>query len=106
METALDYFFLAIHSRYDIEKPAVKRLIRNKLNIINELKYENKKLKDEQSKKERYLKKLATEYNLLGKECEKEGMKDAAVKNYKKALELCPSIPEAKRRLEKIENKK
>lgn len=106
MQTALDYFFLAIHSRYDIEKPAVKRLIRNKLNIINELKYENQKLKDEQSKKERYLKKLATEYNLLGKECEKEGMKDAAIKNYKKALELCPSIPEAKRRLEKIENKK
>lgn len=106
MQKALDNFFLAIHSRYDIEKPAVKRLIRKKLNIINELKDENEQLKKEQHKKERYLKKLAIEYNLLGKECEKEKMNDAAIKNYKKALELCPSIPEAKRRLKNLEKGK
>ena len=40
MQKALDYFFLAIHSRYDIEKPSAKRLIRRKLNVINSLKEE------------------------------------------------------------------
>jgi ATP-dependent exoDNAse (exonuclease V) alpha subunit len=105
MQKALDNFFLAIHSRYDIEKPVAKRYIRRKLNIINELKEENKRLKEQQKKQEDYLKKLAVEYTLLGKECEKEGMKDAAINNYKKAIELYPSAPEAKRRLKKLEKK-
>ena len=105
MQKALDNFFLAIHSRYDIEKPVAKRYIRRKLNIINELKEENKRLKEQQKKQEDYLKKLAVEYTLLGKECEKEGMGDAAINNYKKAIELYPSAPEAKRRLKKLEKK-
>lgn len=105
MQKALDNFFLAIHSRYDIEKPVAKRYIRRKLNIINELKEENKRLKEQQKKQEDYLKKLAVEYTLLGKECEKEGMEDAAINNYKKAIELYPSAPEAKRRLKKLEKK-
>ena len=90
---------------YDIEKPVAKRYIRRKLNIINELKEENKRLKEQQKKQEDYLKKLAVEYTLLGKECEKEGMEDAAINNYKKAIELYPSAPEAKRRLKKLEKK-
>lgn len=105
MQKALDNFFLAIHSRYDIEKPVAKRYIRRKLNIINELKEENKRLKEQQKKQEDYLKKLAVEYTLLGKECEKEGIEDAAINNYKKAIELYPSAPEAKRRLKKLEKK-
>ena len=105
MQKALDNFFLAIHSRYDIEKPVAKRYIRRKLNIINELKEENKRLKEQQKKQEDYLKKLAVEYTLLGKECEKEGMEDVAINNYKKAIELYPSAPEAKRRLKKLEKK-
>ena len=105
MQKALDNFFLAIHSRYDIEKPVAKRYIRRKLNIINELKEENKRLKEQQKKQEDYLKKLAVEYTLLGKECEKEGMEEAAINNYKKAIELYPSAPEAKRRLKKLEKK-
>lgn len=105
MQKALDNFFLAIHSRYDIEKPVAKRYIRRKLNIINELKEENKRLKEQQKKQEDYLKKLAVEYTLLGKDCEKEGMEDAAINNYKKAIKLYPSAPEAKRRLKKLEKK-
>lgn len=34
-DSFLRNFFLAIHSRYDIERPAAKRFIRRKLNIIN-----------------------------------------------------------------------
>ncbi|HRN16947.1 MAG TPA: AAA family ATPase, partial [Xylanibacter oryzae] len=41
MDKFLNDFFKAIHSRYDIEKPAAKRLIRRKLNCINSLKEQN-----------------------------------------------------------------
>ena len=102
MQSALDNFFLAIHSRYEIEKPAAKRLIRRKLNLINTLKEENQRLRDEQKEKEDLLKRLAVEYVMMGKECEREGMKEAALRNYQKALELCPEHPEAIRRIKKI----
>ena len=42
---------------------------------------------------------------MLGKECEREHMPEAAAANYRKALELCPDIPEAKRRLKKLRGK-
>ena len=109
MQGALDNFFLAIHSRYDIEKPSAKRLIRRKLGKVNSLIAENEQLREiirqkeeEKKKQEKFLKRLAAEYTLLGKECEKEGMSAAAIANYKKALELCPGHPEAKRKLKKL----
>ena len=105
MQRALDAFFLAIHSRYDIEKPAAKRLIRRKLNTINLLKDALQQAKEEQQRREKLLKQLATEYTLLGKESEKEGIIGAAIRNYEKALELWPAIPEAKRRLKKLKDK-
>ena len=109
MQTALDNFFLAIHSRYDIEHPLAKRFIRKKLNKVNELQAENERLrevikqKDEEKKKqEKFLKRLATEYVVMGKECERAGMKEAAITNYQKALALYPSHPEAKKRLKHL----
>ncbi len=112
MQAALDNFFLAIHSRYDIEKPIAKRFLRKKLNKFNLLKAENEHLRDiikqkeeEKKKQENFLKQLATEYVILGKECEKESMKDAAINNYDKAIRLCPEHPEAKRRLKKLKAK-
>lgn len=105
MQSALDNFFLAIHSRYEIEKPAAKRLIRRKLNLINTLKEENQRLRDKQKEKEDLLKRLAVEYVMMGKECEREGMKEAALRNYQKALELCPEHPEAIRRIKKIKKR-
>lgn len=106
MQSALDNFFLAIHSRYDIEKPAAKRLIRRKLNIINQKQAEIELLNEELTKKEDYLKELAIEYLVMGKECEAEKMNEAAIRNYEKALRLCPELPEAKRRLKKLKPKK
>lgn len=102
MQRALDAFFLAIHSRYDIEKPAQQRLIRRKLNIVNMLREECNLLKQQLRVKDDQLKHLAVEYNLMGKECEREEMYDAAIRNYEKALELYPNLPEAKRRLKKL----
>lgn len=101
----LTNFFKAIHDRYDIEKPSAQRLIRRKLNVINTLKEENRRLAKEMAKQKSFLKKLAVEYTLLGKECEHENMPEAAAANYRKALELCPDVPEAQRRLKKIEGK-
>ncbi|MGI6242017.1 MAG: ATP-dependent DNA helicase [Prevotella sp.] len=102
MQSALDSFFLAIHSRYDIEKPVSKRYIRRKLNIINIQKQEIERLKAEAEQREEYLKRLAVEYLVMGKECEHEGMPDAAIRNYEKALTLCPDLKEAKENIERL----
>lgn len=102
MQAAIDNFFLAIHSRYDIEKPAAKRLIRRKLNSVNMLKQQLAEAHALEAQRSEQLKRLATEYTLLGKESEKEGMPQAAIRNYEKALELWPELPEAKRKLKKL----
>lgn len=102
MQAAIDNFFLAIHSRYDIEKPAAKRLIRKKLNVINLLKQQLEEARAMEKQRAEQLKRLAAEYTLLGKESEKEGMPQAAIRNYEKALELWPDLPEAKRKLKKL----
>lgn len=99
----LDKFFLAIHSRYDIEKPIAKRFIKKKLNIINNQKEEIAHLKEEKKQRDKIMKRLAAEYTLLGKECEEEGMNDAAIRNYNKALELYPEAIDAKKRLKKLQ---
>lgn len=104
MDKFLNDFFKAIHSRYDIEKPVVKRLIRRKLNCINSLKKQNCKLIEEKKRQDKFLMRLAAEYTLLGKECEKEQMKGAAISNYKKAIELYPNAKDAIRRLKKLED--
>lgn len=102
LQAALDAFFLAIHSRYDIEKPSAKRLIRRKLNVINTQRQRIVDLQKQLKAKDDFLKKLAVEYVIMGKECEMENMREAAIRNYEKALALCPDIPEAKRKLKKL----
>jgi len=101
-DSFIDNFFKAIHSRYEIEKPAAKRFIRKKLGIINTLTKKNEELKEELDKKNHFLKKLAAEYTLLGKECEEEHMTEAAIKNYEKAITLYPDAFDAIRRIEKL----
>ena len=98
----LDNFFKAIHSRYDIEKPVIRRFIRRKLEIINLQKREIEALRQEKREREKTLKRLAAEYVMLGKECEHEQMREAAIRNYEKALELYPEANDAKRRLKKL----
>lgn len=92
--TFLDEFFKAIHSRYEIEKPNVQRLIRRKLNIINRLKEENRALKQAALEKEKALVKYAREYILMGDECLKHDMKEAAMKTMRKPS---PSVQNSKR---------
>ena len=98
----LDEFFKAIHSRYDIEKPHIRRYIRRKLGIINSQKQEIADLRAQMDSKNELLKRLAAEYTILGRECEHEHMPDAAIRNYQKALEIYPDAGDARRRLEKL----
>lgn len=101
-DSFIQHFFVAIHLRYDIEKPEVKRYIRMKLNHFNALKAENIQLRQQLEQTTDYLNRLATEYVIMGKECEHEQMKDAAIRNYEKALELCPHHTEAANRLNEL----
>ena len=103
LDTFLNEFFKAIHSRYDIEKPVVQRLIRKKLNIINRLREENRSLKQAAIEKEKSLVKYAREYIIMGDECLKLEMKEAAMKNYEKAVALCPKFKEAWKKIKKLE---
>ena len=101
----LNHFFVAIHSRYDIEKPAAKRLIRRKLAVINRLRQEKETLQKEIDDQKTYLEKLSVEYIMMGKECEREQMWEAAIANYNKALHLRPDSLEAKKRLKALRKK-
>ena len=101
----LNHFFVAIHSRYDIEKPAAKRLIRRKLSVINRLRQEKETLQKEIDDLKTYLEKLSVEYIMMGKECEREQMWEAAIANYNKALHLRPDSLEAKKRLKALRKK-
>ena len=105
-ELFLENFYKAIHSRYDIEKPHIRRFIRRKLEVINRQKQEIEKLHKELDSKQELLKRLAAEYTILGRECEHEHMLEAAIRNYEKALELYPDAGDARRRLKKLQSKK
>ena len=95
-DTFLDTFFRAIHARYDIEKPNIKRLIRRKLGIINRLKDENLRLKDQMRTMRKNLETYACEYYRLGNECITLAHDTkAALANYNKALDLCPTLVDA-----------
>ena len=115
-EAFLDNFFRAIHSRYDIEKPHVRRLIRRKLEIINRQRRAISELQEKHTSeiqalqaqldtKNEQLKRLAAEYTIMGRECEHEHMTEASIRNYEKALELYPDAADARRRLKKLQKK-
>lgn len=110
----LDHFFTAIHLRYDIEKPHIRRYIRRKLEIISRQKRTIEELQQQHARqiealeaqlneKQELLKRLAAEYTIMGRECEHEHMTDAAIRNYEKALELYPEAGDARRRLKKLQ---
>ncbi len=101
----LKNFFLAIHSRYDIERPIVQRYIRRKLAVITTQQQHIEELEQEIHRRDEMLKRLAAEYVLLGQECEHEHMEMAAIRNYEKALSLYPDAYEAQRRIKKLKGK-
>lgn len=96
MKECLENFFLAIHSRYDIEKPIPNRFIRKKLNIVNNLKEENRLLKQQMREQLEVLKSYAHEYLQMGNECILHAHDSrAAIANYDKALKMYPEYIDA-----------
>ncbi len=93
---AIDVFIKAIRSRYDMEKPLVKRFIRRKLNVIASLKAENNRLRQQMQEQREALQEFAHEYYLLGNESV-VAYKDtrAALANFNKALALNPTFVDA-----------
>lgn len=96
IEECLRHFFIAIHTRYDIEKPGPRRLIQRKLNIYKKLREERNLYKEELNNISDKLKKLAQEYVVLGNECLTSARNTkAAIANYNKAIDLCPTLKDA-----------
>lgn len=98
----LNHFFKAIHLRYDIEKPLVKRFIRRKLGVINRLKHEIDVLKEKLKEKDLLLEQkqllmngYAEEYLHLGSECIAMDDTKAAIANFDKAISINPRYVEA-----------
>jgi tetratricopeptide (TPR) repeat protein len=96
MEVFLDEFFKAIHMRYDIEKPTIRRYIRKELGIIKQLKEENKRLRHANDQRNEVLRQYAYEYYLMGNECVVKARDyRAALANFDKALTLDPTMVDA-----------
>lgn len=93
---ALNHFFVAIHARYDIERPLQRRFLQRKLGIVRKLKEENQNLRDQMFQQEQRLQKYAKEYYEMGNLCITEANNPkAAIKNYDKAIELYPNYVDA-----------
>ncbi len=92
----LEHFFRAIHIRYDIEKPHVQRLLRRKLGKMNHLRRECDEMRARMHEMKSRLETYAREYCAMGNECITQAHNcRAALANYDKALELCPTLTEA-----------
>lgn len=96
MEGCLQHFFVAIHARYDIEKPHARRLIRRKLNHLQHLQDEMQAMREKMQQQEKRLEKYAKEYYAMGNSCITEAHDaKSAIANFDKAIELYPTFVDA-----------
>lgn len=93
MQECLDHFFVAVHTRYDIERPQAKRLIRRKLNVFRKLRDDRDEMRRQLDSQNEKLERLAKEFVSLGDQCviEAHNVK-AALANYNKAIDLSPRL--------------
>ena len=96
-----DEYFSAIEDR-DTAIMKKDQELKQRESELKQKESEIKQKDEEKKKQEKFLKRLATEYVIMGKECERAEMKEAAITNYQKALTLYPGHPEAKRRLKHL----
>lgn len=73
-----------------LQRPAVRRLIRRKLNYVTRLEQQIEQLDAEILRQRKILFGLATEQVELAEECRENGELDAAMANYNRAIELAP----------------
>jgi tetratricopeptide (TPR) repeat protein len=92
----VENFAAATGKRNSLTDPLVQRLIRFKLQRINTQQQQIKKLRDELYKQKEIQKEYAWEYYLMGNECiTKAKDHNAAIRNFDKALKLCPDFTDA-----------
>jgi tetratricopeptide (TPR) repeat protein len=96
IEGAVDAFAAAVGKRNELTKPGVRRLLRMKLRFVLKQKEEIKRLQEELHSRRETQKIYAREYYLMGKECITEARdRDAAIRNFDKALKLYPAYVDA-----------
>lgn len=104
---AVDAFVTAVSKRNELQRPAVKRLLKYKLQKINSLKEELRRTKESMYNQQQMLKEYAREYYVMGTECiTKAGDLTAAIRNFDKALSLDPTFVDAfiRRGMAQLEN--
>jgi tetratricopeptide (TPR) repeat protein len=96
MAEAVEAFSAAIEKRNELTRPAVKRLLRMKLQHFTTQKEEIKRLKETLHTRQETHKEYAREYYLMGNECiTRAGDAQAALRNFDKALKLYPDFVDA-----------
>lgn len=96
MKEAVESFSVALGKRNELENPLTWRLVSFKLNRMNSLEAEVRRLKEELYAQQEVQKEYAREYYLMGNECiTKAKDPNAAIRNFNKALKLYPSFVNA-----------
>lgn len=96
MKDAVEAFAAAVTKRNDLGKPEVQRLLRLKLQSINGLSQQIKKLREDIHTQRETRKGFAKEYFLMGNECiTKAHDLNAALRSFDKALKLDPDYVDA-----------
>lgn len=93
---SVEQFAAAVSKKNELGNPAVRRLLRLKLQRINSLKEELKSLQIELNSKCESQRKYAHEYYMMGNECITSAQDPkAAIRNFDKAIALDPSHTDA-----------
>lgn len=96
MKESVEAFADAVGKRNELDKPAVQRLLRMKLQGINTLQTQIRKLREEMHAQREIQKEYAHEYYLMGNECiTKAHDPHAAIRSFDKALKLYPDFVDA-----------
>lgn len=96
MKEAVEAFAAAVSKRNELDNPMVQRLLRLKLQALNNQKAQIKALREELHSLRETQKEYAHEYYLMGNECiTKAHDANAAIRCFDKALNLNPNYVEA-----------
>lgn len=96
MKESVEAFADAVGKRNELDKPEVQRLLRMKLQGINTLQTQIRKLREEMHAQREIQKEYAHEYYLMGNECiTKAHDPHAAIRSFDKALKLYPDFVDA-----------
>lgn len=96
MKESVEAFADAVGKRNELDKPEVQRLLRMKLQGINTLQTQIRKLREEMHVQREIQKEYAHEYYLMGNECiTKAHDPHAAIRSFDKALKLYPDFVDA-----------